>query len=91
MFRSFLLSSEWSALTQSRFLELLTSSSFSSRLAVTSVLGGDLLSLSENGEAMYRRKMGESGEPTERLFVNSINRGENTATITLDASGGTFF
>ena len=36
-------------------------------------------------------KMGESGEPSERCFVNSINRGENTATITLDASGGTFF
>lgn len=88
LFRSFLLSSEWSTLTQNHFIELLKSSSLSSRLAVTSVLGGDLLSLCENGEAVYRRKLGESGEPSERCFVNSINRNDNTATVILDASGG---
>lgn len=88
MFRSLLLSSTWSPLTQACLLDLVNSSSLFSQLAVTSILGGDILGLHENGEALYRRKNGEHGNPEERCIISTIHETESRATVVVNSTGG---
>ena len=91
LFRSLLLSPTWSSLTQTCLLDLITTSSLYSQLAVTSILGGDILGLHENGEALYRRKRGEHGSPVERCIISTIHETESRATIVVNSTGGFLF